>query len=95
MTGAALAKKETLTGPRVAGACAQIIVQPPHFSQLLFGAALPGCSLQDSEPMFGDSLEQSVTWKDNPDLRKWSDRPVRLRVSLRDADLFSFRFAAV
>ena len=59
------------------------------------GAALPGCSLQDSEPMFGDSLEQSVTWKDNPDLRKWSDRPVRLRVSLRDADLFSFRFAAV
>jgi hypothetical protein len=59
------------------------------------GAALPGCSLQDSEPMFGDSLEQSVTWKDNPDLRKWSDRPVRIRVSLKDADLFSFRFAAV
>ncbi|MBK9166576.1 MAG: hypothetical protein IPM24_03830 [Bryobacterales bacterium] len=57
------------------------------------GRALPGCAAGDCETMFGDALEQRVAWKGKPDLRKWAGKPVRFRVLLKDADLYSFRFA--
>jgi hypothetical protein len=53
---------------------------------------LPGFALADSEVMYGDSLEQPMLWKNNPDLGKWAGSPVRLRFVLKDADLFSLRF---
>lgn len=56
------------------------------------GTALPRHSLDESEEMFGDSLEQPVLWKHGPDVSALSDRPVRVRFVLADADLFSFRF---
>jgi len=56
------------------------------------GVPLPGFALADSEVMYGDSLEQPMLWKRNPDLGKWAGTPVRLRFVLKDADLFSLRF---
>jgi hypothetical protein len=56
------------------------------------GAPLPGFSLADSEVMYGDSLEQPMLWKNNPDLGRWAGTPVRLRFVLKDADLYSLRF---
>ena len=56
------------------------------------GVPLPGFTLDDSELMYGDSLEQPMLWKNNPDLGKWAGTPVRLRFVLKDADLFSLRF---
>ena len=56
------------------------------------GVPLPGFALADSEVMFGDSPEQPMLWKDNPDLRKWAGTPMRLRFVLKDADFFSMRF---
>jgi len=56
------------------------------------GVPLPGFALADSEVMYGDSLEQPMLWKNNPDLGKWAGTPVRLRFVLKDADLFSLRF---
>jgi hypothetical protein len=56
------------------------------------GIPLPGFALDDSEVMYGDSLEQPMLWKNNPDLGKWAGTPVRLRFVLKDADLFSLRF---
>ena len=39
-----------------------------------------------------DSLDEVVTWRDNPDVNRIAGRPVRLRFIVRDADLFSLRF---
>jgi hypothetical protein len=33
-----------------------------------------------------------IRWKGGDDLSSWSGKPVRLRVQLRDAELFAFRF---
>jgi len=57
------------------------------------GRPLAGCSLEDSPAIFGDAIEQEVLWKAPPDLRQWAGQTVRLRVELRDADLFALRFA--
>jgi len=56
------------------------------------GVPLPGFALDDSEMMYGDSLEQPMLWKNSPDLGQWAGTPVRLRFVLKDADLFSLRF---
>lgn|GEM_PF-235222 len=61
------------------------------------GTPIPGFTLDACEPLFGDSIDRTVTWgSDNPetrgDLGSLRDRPVRLRFVLRDADLYAFRF---
>jgi len=56
------------------------------------GKPLPGRSLADCPDIFGDSLEHVVAWKDGSDLSRLAGKPVRLRITLRDADLFAFRF---
>jgi hypothetical protein len=56
------------------------------------GRALPGFSLADCPEIIGDQIERIVTWRDTPDLRALAGRPVRLRFSLKDADLYSMQF---
>ncbi len=56
------------------------------------GTPLPGYSLADCDEIAGDSIERTVTWNGSPDLRRQAGRPVRLRFSMRDADLYSLRF---
>jgi len=57
------------------------------------GAALPGFALSDCDPVFGDAVDRPVTWRAGPSVAALAGRPVRLRFSLRDADVFAFRFA--
>ena len=57
------------------------------------GHALPGFSLADAEPTFGDAIERTVHWKSGSDVGAWAGKPVRLRIVLRDADLYAVRFA--
>lgn len=52
-----------------------------------------GLALADCVEILGDDLERVVRWSGGPDLSRLSGVPVRLRLVLRDADLFSFRFA--
>lgn len=56
------------------------------------GKPLPGFGLDDCAPIFGDTLDRTVTWKKDTDLRSLENKPVRLRFVLKDADLYSFRF---
>ena len=56
------------------------------------GKALPGFALEDCAELYGDSLQQAVVWKNNPDLGKVAGQTVRLRFELRDADVYSMRF---
>jgi hypothetical protein len=56
------------------------------------GKPLPGFSLADCPPLFGDSVARQVTWKDGGDVSSLAGQPVRLRLVLRDADLYSLQF---
>ncbi|MBW3600900.1 MAG: hypothetical protein KY475_26990, partial [Planctomycetes bacterium] len=56
------------------------------------GEPLPGFTLADCPPHFGDAVERTVTWKGGSNVRQLAGRPVRLRVVMNDADLYSFRF---
>ncbi|MFN0080044.1 MAG: hypothetical protein ACKVY0_26560 [Prosthecobacter sp.] len=55
------------------------------------GKALPGFTLADAEPQFGDTIERTMTWKNGSDVSSLAGKPVRLRFVLNDADLYSFQ----
>jgi len=57
------------------------------------GIPLPGYTLDDAVRHVGDSIEQVVRWKSASDLSRFQDQPIRLRMVMHDADLYSFRFA--
>ncbi len=61
--------------------------------QNLNGKPIEGFSLADCPDQFGDTLEHTVTWKHGPDVSAIGGRPVRLRLQLKDADVYSFRFS--
>jgi hypothetical protein len=58
----------------------------------LAGRLVPGLARADCDEIFGDSLDRVVTWRGSPDLDRLTGQPVRLRVVMSDADLFSFQF---
>jgi hypothetical protein len=57
------------------------------------GNPIRGFALADSTELFGDEIERQVAWKNKTDLSRLSGTPIRLRFEMKDADLFSFRFA--
>jgi hypothetical protein len=56
------------------------------------GQPLPGFALDDCPPIFGDTVERSVTWVKGRDVSALAGQAVRLRFVLNDADLFAFQF---
>lgn len=56
------------------------------------GKPFPGFALEDCLPVFGDELERTVVWKKGVDVSELSGKTVRLRIQLRDADLYAFQF---
>ncbi|MBM81851.1 MAG: hypothetical protein CMJ78_14850 [Planctomycetaceae bacterium] len=51
-----------------------------------------GFSLEDCEPVFGDTLNRTVVWKSGADVSSLAGKAVRLRFQLRDADLYALQF---
>ena len=56
------------------------------------GRPIEGLGLANSTELFGDEVEEAVTWKGGGDLGPVAGRPARLRFVMSDADLYSFRF---
>ena len=56
------------------------------------GSAQEGLTLEDCPNVVGDDVEHVVSWKGSGDLGELSGKPVRLRIAMKDADLYSFRF---
>ena len=52
-----------------------------------------GFALGQSERLFGNEIAHTVSWRESADVSALAGKPVRLRVRLKDADLYSFRFA--
>jgi len=57
------------------------------------GAPIKGFAMTDCPVIYGDLIEGEVKWAADADLSTLAGQPVRLRVRLKDADLFSIRFA--
>lgn len=57
------------------------------------GKPLEGFALSDSTEIFGDAIDYPVSWRGGSSVQKLVGQTVRLRFVLRDADLFSLRFA--
>jgi hypothetical protein len=56
------------------------------------GKPVPGFTMADATELIGDDLERVVSWKGGSDLGKLSGQPIRLRLKMNDADLYSLRF---
>jgi hypothetical protein len=42
--------------------------------------------------IFGDEIERTVEWNGGADLKAMAGKTVRLRVNMKEADLYSIRF---
>ncbi len=60
--------------------------------QDLEGQPLPGFELANCWEVVGDTLDYTVRWRERSSVAALAGRPVRLRLVLRDADLYSFCF---
>ena len=58
------------------------------------GKPIDGFKMADCREMFGDRLRTWVDWNGETDVSRLAGKPVRLRIALKDADLYSFRFTA-
>jgi hypothetical protein len=60
------------------------------------GRPVPGCTLEDSQSIFGDRISHVVTWGDDAsrsaDVSRLAGKPIRLRLVMQEADLFAIRF---
>lgn len=56
------------------------------------GQPLAGFTLQDSTELIGDEITRDYGWKGGSDVSALAGRPIRMRVVMKDADLFAFRF---
>ena len=60
--------------------------------QTLDGKPIPGFTLNDCREQIGNEIERHVTWQDSSDVSAFAGKPVRLRIVMKDADVYSFRF---
>ena len=56
------------------------------------GTPISDYTIEECEEIFGDKIEGIVRWKGGEDVSALAGQPIRLRVRLRDAHLFAFRF---
>lgn len=92
--GEALTKPLTFSGEELrinfatsAAGSLRIELQEPD------GTPIPGFALADADEIIGNEIDKLVSWKGKTDVSGLAQRPVRMRVVLRDADLYAFQFS--
>ena len=76
---------------RLVGASLSLVTPLPG-GQDPEGQPIPGFTLDECPEIIGDQIERTVAWKGGSDLSSLSGKTVRMRVVLKDADLYSIRF---
>jgi hypothetical protein len=56
------------------------------------GKPIEGFSLADCQEQIGNEIDRVVSWKKGSDVSALAGKPVRMRLVLKDADVFSFSF---
>jgi hypothetical protein len=57
------------------------------------GMPLPGYALADSKTIIGNEISRVVEWNTKKDVTELISQTVRLRIIMKDADLYSIRFS--
>ena len=57
------------------------------------GKPITGYTLADCPEKIGDRIDQAIAWKSGTNLGQLAGRPIRLRIRMKDANLYSLRFA--
>lgn len=56
------------------------------------GKALPGFTAAECNPITGDDIDRVVTWKSSSNVGGLAGKAIRLRIVLKDADLYALQF---
>ena len=56
------------------------------------GQPIEGFGLSNCRPIFGDEIQRKVSWKKGSDISQLAGKTVRLKLEIRDANLFSLQF---
>lgn len=56
------------------------------------GKPVPGYTFNDSQEIIGNEISRIVSWNGNSDVSSLQGKPVRLKIYLKDADLYSLKF---
>ena len=56
------------------------------------GKPLQGYSMEDSGSIIGNEIAGIASWSGNKNISLLSSKPVRLKIFMKDADLYSLRF---
>ena len=56
------------------------------------GMPYPGFALDDCKEIIGDEIARDVLWKNGSDVSSLTGKIMRIRVAMRDADLYSLKF---
>ncbi len=56
------------------------------------GVPVPGFTMDDSDTIIGNEIARIVSWKGNKNLQSLSSKNIRLRIRMKDADLYSIKF---
>lgn len=56
------------------------------------GKPIPGFMRTDCDILYGDTLDRRVTWRENSDVSRLSDRVVTLKFYMTEADVYSMKF---
>lgn len=56
------------------------------------GKPLTGYTLEDSQVIIGNEIKGIVAWRGRESVKSLASRPIRLRIFMKDADLYSLKF---
>lgn len=56
------------------------------------GKTIPGFTIDDAVTQIGNEIDRRVTWKSGTDVSALAGKAVRMRMSMKDADVFAFQF---
>lgn len=56
------------------------------------GTPIPGFTMKETREIIGDEIKRIVSWNGVTDVSSLVSKPIRLRIYLKDADLFSLKF---
>jgi hypothetical protein len=56
------------------------------------GKPIPGYTFNDSQEIIGNEISRIVSWNGNSDVSSLQGKPVRLKIYLKDADLYALKF---
>lgn len=56
------------------------------------GTPVPGYTMEDADEIIGNEIARFVSWKGKTNVQPLASRKIRLRVRMKDADLYSVKF---